>query len=217
MYRFICFRDVKFLTQAYKNRIMKKIGYSILIGLVTILSLNAQEIKSDVEKEGSIPKNNIKVYPIYALSGIIGIGYERVIAPKTSINFILLQQFAEPNFDNNVFERNYDLFFETNIRRYLSKRKNAPEGWFVSAGLLTEYNYDRLKNSNNNQTTDVERLWVGGSGKMGHQWIFKKALKGLSAEVAGGIAYRTIIDGISDSNSQSAFDAIIDVTVGYSW
>ncbi|WP_109301019.1 DUF3575 domain-containing protein [Aquimarina sp. AU474] len=196
---------------------MKKIGYNILIGLLTIVSLNAQEIESDFEKEGSIPKNNIKVYPIYALSGIIGIGYERVITPKMSINVIILQQFAEPNFDNNVFERNYNLFFETDIRRYLSKRKKSPEGWFVSAGLLTEYNYDRLKNSDNNQTTDVERLWVGGSGKIGYQWIFKKALKGISTEVAGGLAYRTIIEGISDTNSQSGFDTIIDVTVGYSW
>ncbi len=196
---------------------MKKIGCCILIGLLTIISLNAQEEGSDFKKEGSIPKNNIKVYPIYVLSGIIGIGYERVIASKTSLNFIVLQQFSEPNFDNNVFERNYDLFFETDIRRYLTKRKKAPEGWFVSAGLLTEYNYDRLKNSHNNQTTDIQRLWVGGSGKIGHQWIFKKALKGISTDIAGGIAYRTIIDGSSDSNSQNGFDTIIDVTIGYSW
>ncbi len=204
--------------QEYKNRTMKKIGWSILIGLLTIVSLNAQETVNDNEKEEItfMPKHIIKIFPLSALVGEIGIGYERVIKPKTSLNFVLFQAFDGPDFDNSISERRYQLFFETGIRRYLSKRKKAPEGWFVSGGLLTEYNYNKLKNKTNNQITDIERLWVGASVRTGYQWIFKKALKGMSTEIVGGLDYRTAT-GIFDGGNVHEINVNINFTIGYSW
>ncbi len=195
---------------------MKKIGWTILVGLLTMVSIHAQKTVPNNEKESVIPKNNIKLHPLNALAGIIGIGYERVIKPKTSINFSLFQQFDEPNFENNVFEKNYQMLFETALRYYISKQKKAPEGLFLSGGLFTEYNYNKYKSSTNNEVKDVERLWIGGSTRIGHQWIFKNALKGISTELAGGVAYKTIT-GIFEEDTKSEFYVQLEFTIGYSW
>jgi len=189
---------------------MKKSSWSVLIGLLTVVSLNAQEVVRDNENKQT--KNIIKIHPLAALGGVIGLGYERVLKPKTSINFVLFQQFNEPNFDNNVFEKNYNMFFATEIRRYLSKQKLAPRGWYVSGGLFTEYNYNTYKDRRDN----LERLWIGTFGRTGYQWVFKKALKGITTEVNGGLGYRTTT-GIFDGGSEHLLDVYINWTIGYSW
>ncbi len=196
---------------------MKKIGWTILIGVLTVISLNAQETINDSEKRQIefTPRNIVKLHPIAALVGAIGIGYERVIQPKKSLTFRLFQQFNEPNFDNNKYERNYNMLFETGLRRYLSKRKNAPEGWSVSGGLMTEYNYNRLE-KNSTSDEDIERLWVGVFARTGYQWVFKKALKGITTEVNGGLGYRTTT-GIFDEKSSHGLDVNLHFTIGYSW
>jgi len=198
---------------------MKKIGWSILIGLLTIVSLTAQEKISDNEKETTGPKNIIKIHPLDVLfSGGIGLGYERVIKSKTTIDFELFQQFNNLSFDNDLSELNYNLFFETDVRRYLSKRKMAPKGFFVGGGILTIYNnYNKLKNSNNNEVTnDVEELWVGAGVKTGYQWVFKKALKGITAEANATVDYRTRL-GVFDRSTANEVGLLLRFTIGYSW
>ncbi len=196
---------------------MKKIKWTILIGLLAVISLNAQEKINDSNKKQLEfrPKNIVKLHPLVALAGVIGIDYERVIKPKKSLNFRLFQQFNEPNFDNNKYERNYNMLFEAELRRYLSKRKNAPEGWSVSGSLMTEYNYNRLE-KNSASDEDIERLWVGVFAKTGYQWVFKKALKGITTEVNGGLGYRTTT-GIFDEKSLSGLAINLNFTLGYSW
>jgi|GEM_PF-2764008 len=199
---------------------MKNIGWCMLIGLFTIVLLNAQETGSNIEKEKeeyvAMPKHIIKVFPLDALGGSIGLGYERVIRPKRSLNFVLFQGFAKPNFVNNVSERSYYLFSEAGLRFYLSKQKKAPEGLFVNGGLFARYTYDRLKNKVNSQIFDFERIQVGGFGRIGYQWIFKKALKGFSTEVEGGVDYRVNTE-ILDGGPLNPFDINLNVSLGYSW
>ncbi|WP_271768044.1 hypothetical protein [Aquimarina algiphila] len=198
---------------------MKKIYLSIFIGLLTVVSLNAQETVHDNNKEENtfMPKNIIKVFPLNALIGEIGIGYERVIKPKTSLNFTLIQEFRKDEIFNTALSvRDYYIFFEADMRFYLSKYKKAPEGWFVSGGLLGEYNYRKYKSRINNQGVDFEWLQIGGSGKMGYQWMFKKGLKGLTIEVAGGARYRTAVN-IFDKGFSDGFTPVVDFTIGYSW
>ncbi|GAA3607704.1 DUF3575 domain-containing protein [Flavivirga amylovorans] len=186
---------------------MKKIGWSILIGLLAIVSLNAQETVHDNKKEENTftLKSIIKVFPLNALTGEIGIGYERAIKPKASLNFILTQGFNKQSFYNSLSERSYYLFFEIGVRRYLSKRKKAPEGWFASGALFAEY--ININFNNESKNNDIERIQGGISGKIGHQWILKNALKGMAIEVAGGLEYGTF----------TIFNSVIDFTVGYSW
>ncbi|MEW7292102.1 DUF3575 domain-containing protein [Aquimarina sp. 2304DJ70-9] len=183
---------------------MKKIGCSMLIVLLTIVSINAQEVVNEKEKITFMPKHIIKVFPLNALNGEIGIGYERVIKPKMSLNFILIQGFDTQHFINNKYERNYNALFQTELRFYLSKRKKAPEGWFTGGGLLTEYNNIKVIDRSNK---DIFRFEAGVSGKMGYQWILKKGLKGITIEAAIGLEYRNITE----------FNTVLDFTVGYSW
>ncbi len=196
---------------------MKKIGLNIFIGLLTVVSLNAQKAVQNNNKENTfIPKNIIKVFPLNALIGEIGVGYERVIKPKTSLNFTLIQEFDKEEFFNTVSVRYYTVFVEAELKLYLSKHKKAPEGWFVSGGLLGECNYSEYKSRINDQSVDLERFQVGGSGKTGYQWVFEKALKGLTIEVAGGIEYRTVANMFGRAFSDG-FDPVLNFTVGYSW
>lgn len=199
---------------------MKKSNWSILIGLLMIISLNAQgEASKNNEEETVEPKNIIKIHPLDALfSGGIGLGYERVIKPKTTLDFELFQQFKNLDFDNGLSELNYNLFFETDIRRYLSKRKKAPKGFFVGGGILTIYNnYNKLRNNDTNEiANDVEELWVGAAVKTGYQWMFKKALKGITTEVNATIDYRTRL-GIFDRSTANEIGLLLRFSVGYSW
>ena len=193
---------------------MKKIGWSILITLLTIVSLSAQE----KHKESVFPKHIVKFHPLDALVGGIAVGYERVIKPKTSIDIELSQQFNNIRFDDDMSELNYHLFLETDIRRYLSKRKNAPEGFFIGAGVFTTYNnFNTLKNEDNDEIdNDVEALWVGAGIKTGYQWVFKKALKGFTAEANASIDYRRRLE-VFDRSSENGVGILFRLTIGYSW
>jgi len=185
---------------------MKKIGWSFLIGLLTMLSLNAQEIINEKEEISLMPKHTIKVFPLNALNGEIGIGYERTIKPKISLNFTLIQEFYQRNFSNTDYERSYNAIVQTELRFYLSKRKKAPEGWFTGLGGLIEYNnIKRIDNRLN--TKDKFRFQAGVSSKMGYQWILKKALKGFTIETAIGMEYGNITE----------FSTVLNFTIGYSW
>ncbi len=197
---------------------MKKAVWSTLIALLTVISLNAQKIGGDNDNPELelVPKHIIKVSPLDALFGGILIGYERVISPKMSLDFELFQGFRKQNFVNSVSERSYNLFFDAELRYYLSKRKKALEGWFVSGGLLTQYRYDKLRHKNTGQITDFERLRVGGAVKTGYQWIFKKALKGFTTEVGGGVDYRTTT-GILDGGNFNDLNINVNFVIGYSW
>ena len=71
---------------------MKKIVWSTLLVFCISITLNAQETihTNENEKITFKPKNIIKVYPLAALVGAIGIGYERAINNKKSLNFNLI-------------------------------------------------------------------------------------------------------------------------------
>ena len=193
---------------------MKKIGWCLLIGLLTITTLKAQEKTND----SVFPKNVIKIHPLDAISGGIGLNYERVLKPKTSIEIELFQHYGNEEFDDGLSELNYDLFLETDIRRYLSKRKKAPSGFFIAAGVLATYsNFNRLKNEDTNEVVnDVESLWVGAAVKIGHQWVFKKYLKGFTTEINSSIDYRTRL-GIFDRSPANGVSVLLRLTIGYSW
>lgn len=195
---------------------MKKIGLNIIIGLLTIASLNAQETLSDKEESLLMPKHIVKVFPLDLLYGGVAVGYERVIKPKTSLNFELFQGFGKPEFKNSISEKSYRLYFETSVRRYISKQKKAPEGWFLSGGLITQYDYDKLKNKTSSLITNRERLRFGASGRTGYQWLFKKGLKGFTAEVIGGFDFRTVSD-LFDGGGSTGYNITLNATIGYSW
>ncbi len=195
---------------------MKKIDWSILLGLLMIVSLSAQETKKEKQQTDFKPKNIIKIHPIDALGGAIGIGYERVIKPKTSLEIELFQDFSKRRFDSKMSERSYNLFVETDIRRYLSKRKKAPKGFFMGGGILTVYNNFNALKENNMIIKGAEELWVGIAAKTGYQWVFKKALKGFTAETNASLDYRTRL-GAFDRSTKNEIGLLLRFTIGYTW
>ena len=197
---------------------MKTIRLSLSIALLSFVALNAQEHAQPTNTADISPKHIIKIHPIDALGGGIGLGYERALTPKLSLDIELFQQFNNVKFDNDQSEINYNLFFETDVRRYFSKRKKVLEGFFIGGGVLTIYNnFDRLRDEDNTTiSTDVEELWIGAAVKFGHQWHFKKFLKGITTEANASIDYRTRL-GAFNRRASNEIGVLLRVAVGYSW
>ena len=63
---------------------------------------------------------------------------------------------------------------------------------------------------------DVEELWVGVALKTGYQWIFKKYLKGITAEANASIDYRRRLE-VFDRSSENGVGILLRLTIGYSW
>lgn len=189
---------------------MKNLKWSILLTLLSIVSLQAQENVNS--------KNVFKVHPIDAFGGGIGLGYERVIKPKLSLDFEVFQLFKDISFDDGLSELDYRLFVETDVRRYLSKKRKAPEGFFVGVGILANYNkFNRLKKDESNEVEiDVQELIIGAGIKTGYQWVFKKALKGFTAEANATVDYRIRLKAF-DRNTDDGIGVTARVTIGYSW
>ncbi|MBQ4802669.1 DUF3575 domain-containing protein [Aquimarina sp. MMG015] len=196
---------------------MKKIVL-ILTFMVSLLrtGYSQETITSNQDKIASANyKNSIRLLPLSALYGEINFEYEHILKN----NFSLLLQ-AYGDFSNTDVVSNGTLVPESNItayeigleiggRYYFSKRKNAPKGWFIGAGIIGGYK-EVDYNASIFNPRDYNTVMIGGSIKGGYQWVFKS---GFTIGAANRIQYTQELSGPMNTY----IDVLPEISIGYSW
>ncbi|KAA1246846.1 DUF3575 domain-containing protein [Aquimarina sp. RZ0] len=192
---------------------MKKVILTITIMVFATITSIAQEVNTPGKNrnKGVKYKNSIRTTPLSILGGEIGVSYERVLKPKISLNSLLAFNYNEYDLNSKVSMDEYRVFLETEIRYYLSRHKNAPDGWFTSGGGLANYSYFIYTGPPLLQDRDFNILQIGGVIKMGYQWIFKR---GFTIGSSGGVDYLTSVSNIKGADG---LGYRLEFSIGYSW
>jgi len=154
--------------------------------------------------------------PLPTLFGLgIQAEYERVIKSNFSLNFQAYGEYYTSDIvRNGVLRTNqetYQIRVEISGRYYLSKRKNAPRGWFVGPGIIAGFRGVDYEGSTTSNDRDYNNFLLGGSVKSGYQWVFKS---GFTLGATGGVNY---IYELSNSTLFGSLGPVLESSIGYSW
>ena len=169
-----------------------------------------QDIKNEKPKTF---KNSIKIRPLNFFVNELIFDYERVIGPKSSLNITIGQGYQKDRLLVGGTIENYTSFLEVDYRRYFSKDKIAPRGWFVGVGIFGLYELDRFKNIGGTVEPNFDRDYfsTGISVDAGYQWVFNN---GITLGLSGGADLRIPVDHSINSSSTRPN---LNFSVGYSW
>lgn len=155
------------------------------------LTVNAQESKG---------QNVIKVNPLGLLFGSANVGFERALNEKSS--FVIAPQFGGFKFGGVKYS---SIGAGAQYRFYLSKTKNAPEGFYAAPALSFvsgKVKWDSFDSAEEEEEEKTNFSSFGGGAMVGNQWIFKS---GFVIDLGGGVMYQNFSykDGEGDAGFSS--------------